>query len=203
MSVDPSPSSQDPHSLSLSRRQVWVALGVTTLLLLGIAGIWGWLGQVPPLPLQLDVTAVVLGVSWGLGIAGISQVIYRLWPAYQAVAKVYMTMVIEPLTWGDVIWIGLLPGLTEEILFRGVALAALGTSPGMILLTSLVFGLLHVLDLRFWTYGIWATLVGILMAISFVVTGNLVVPILAHMVTNILAGYSWKLHLLETRSGRS
>lgn len=203
MPIDPSPSPHGLHPPTLSRRQVWVALVVTTVLLLGIAGIWGWLGQVPPLTLHLDVTAVLLGVAWGLGIAGISQVIYRLWPAYQAVAKVYMTMVIEPLTWGDVVWIGLLPGLTEEILFRGVALAALGTSPAMIVLTSLVFGVLHVLDLRFWTYGIWATLVGILMAISFVTTGNLVVPIVAHMVTNILAGYSWKLHLLETRSDRA
>ncbi len=41
------------------------------------------------------------------------------------------------------------------------------------------------------------------MAISFVVTGNLVVPIVAHMVTNILAGYSWKLHLLEIRSDKA
>ena len=201
-SLDP-PIPPGMGSPSLSRRQVWIALVATTLLLLSVAGVWSWLAQVPSLPLQFEGSSILLGVLWGLGITAISQAIYRLWPAYQAVAKVYMTLVIEPLTWADVIWIGVLPGVTEEILFRGVALAALGTSPQMILLTSLVFGALHVLDLRFWTYGIWATGVGILMSISFVVTGNLLVPITAHMVTNILAGYTWKRHLVGRRSGPS
>jgi len=64
MPIDPS-SSRDLNPPSLSRRQVWVALVVTTCLLLGIAGIWGWLGQVPPLPWRWDITAVLLGFAWG------------------------------------------------------------------------------------------------------------------------------------------
>lgn len=192
-------SLSDPHLPlpPLSRRQVWSALVMTTLILLGVAGSWAWLGQLDRIPLRFEGLSLLWGVVWGLGIAVISQGIYRLWPAYRQVARAYMTMVIEPLTWTDVIWIGLLPGLTEELLFRGVALAALGTSPEIILFTSVIFGVLHVLDLRFWPYGVWATLVGLLMAISFVVTGNLLVPILAHMLTNILAGYSWKLQMLD------
>lgn len=191
------PESRSP---SFSRQQIWFALIVTTSVLLGLAALWGWLGQIESLPLRFDGRAVGIGIAWGLAVVGISHGVYRIWPAYRAVAQTYMNLVIEPLTWADIVWIGVLPGIAEEILFRGVALAALGTTPAMILLTSIVFGLLHVLDLRFWPYGIWATIVGIAMAIGFVLTDNMLVPILAHMVTNILAGYSWKLQLRETRS---
>ena len=55
-----------------------------------------------------------------------SSIIYRLWPAYRQSADVYLALVLKPLILMDLIWLGLLPGLSEELLFRGVMLPALG-----------------------------------------------------------------------------
>ena len=87
---------------------------------------------------------------------------------------------------------GLLPGLSEELLFRGVMLPAIGMNMGGIVLSSLCFGVLHLSGLQQWPYVVWATLVGFLLGLSALETGNLLVPILAHIVTNLISSLAWK-----------
>ena len=95
--------------------------------------------------------------------------------------------------WPDLIWVGLLPGLSEELLFRGVMLPAIGLNITGIIVSSLCFGVLHISGLQHWPYVVWATAVGILLAYSALLTGNLLVPIVAHIFTNLVASYFWKL----------
>ena len=93
----------------------------------------------------------------------------------------------------DQVWLGLLPGLSEELLFRGVMLPALGLDPIGIVLSSLCFGVLHMTNLQQWPYAVWATIVGMILAFTMVETGNLLIPIIAHITTNFVSGLSWKL----------
>jgi hypothetical protein len=122
-----------------------------------------------------------------------STLVYRLWPAYRQSADVYLELVIKPLVWPDLIWLGLLPGISEELLFRGVMLPALGLNLLGLIGSSICFGISHLSGLKQWPYAAWATAVGLILGLSALETGNLFVPILAHIVTNLISGVSWKM----------
>jgi membrane protease YdiL (CAAX protease family) len=93
----------------------------------------------------------------------------------------------------DLIWLGLLPGMSEELLFRGVMLPAVGLNAIGVVASSLLFGILHMSGRQQWPYVVWATTVGLLLGFSALATGNLLVPIVAHVVTNLVSSYLWKL----------
>ena len=129
-----------------------------------------------------------------LGISVASGIVYRIWPAYRRSAEVYLELVIKPLIWTDLIWLGLLPGLSEELLFRGVMLPALGLNMAAVIISSVLFGILHLSGSGQWPYVIWATVVGFALGYCALVTGNLVVPVIAHIITNLVSSSLWKVN---------
>jgi hypothetical protein len=169
-----------------------MAMGATALFLLGIAKIWQRVGGIPLLPLSWMGNAVLLGIGLGLAISATSAVVYRLWPAYRQSANLYLEMVVKPLAWPDLVWLGLLPGLSEELLFRGVMLPALGLNWIGLTISSLCFGALHLSSLKHWPYMLWAMTVGGVLGASALSTGNLFVPLAAHVVTNLISSCFWK-----------
>ncbi|MEA5470457.1 CPBP family intramembrane glutamic endopeptidase [Spirulina sp. 06S082] len=184
--------SEPPEFEPLTRTQVLIAMAVTAIILLVVAKVWQSLGSVRMLALQFNLNAVL----WGLGLAGAisiaSAIVHRLWPAYRRSANYYLELVIKPLMWPDLIWLGLLPGLSEELLFRGVMLPAFGLNIAAVILSSIFFGVLHLSGMQQWPYMIWATIVGGILGFSAIATGNLLVPIVAHVVTNFVSGCWWK-----------
>ena len=167
-------------------------MGVTALVLLLVARLWLLFDPTLLLALNWVGQEIFLGFSLGLGITLASAVVYRLWPSYRRSADYYLQFVLKPLFWPDLLWMGLLPGLSEELLFRGVMLPAIGMNLGGIVVSSLCFGVLHLSSLQQWPYVVWATLVGFLLGLSALETGNLLVPILAHIVTNLISSLAWK-----------
>jgi hypothetical protein len=107
-------------------------------------------------------------------------------------------MVLQPLALPDLIWLGLLPGLSEELLFRGVMIPALGGNHLAVIVSSLCFGVLHLSGLQQWPYVIWATIIGMILGYSALLSGNLLLPIVAHIVTNLLSSYFWKIQRFST-----
>jgi hypothetical protein len=89
-------------------------------------------------------------------------------------------------------WLGLLPGLSEELLFRGVMLPAFGRNWEGIIISSICFGALHLSGWQQWPYMIWAIMIGGVLGFSAVWSGNLLVPIVAHILTNIISAAIWK-----------
>ncbi|MGE5656043.1 MAG: lysostaphin resistance A-like protein [Actinomycetota bacterium] len=183
----------NPQLEPLTRMQVLVAMGVTALILLAIAKLWLQFGSVSLLPVSWNLLALIGGIGLGLAIAAASTAVYRFWPAYRQSADAYLDLVLKPLLWPDLIWLGLLPGLSEELLFRGVMLSALGLNPTGLVLSSLCFGILHLGGWQQWPYAIWATIVGLLLGYSALATGNLLIPIVAHIATNLISSCFWKL----------
>lgn len=167
-------------------------MAATAIVLLLIAKVW-LLFETFRFPLVLTWQAVGLGTALGLGISAVSALIYRLWPKYRQSADVYLAFVLEPLILADCVWIGLLPGMSEELLFRGVMLPAIGLNPTGLVVSSLCFGVLHMSGLRQWPYAIWASAVGLLLGGCALATGNLLVPIVAHVVTNFVSSLFWQL----------
>lgn len=187
------PLQNEPDIEPLTRSQLLVAMGVTAVILLVVAKIWIQLGSVSLLSIKFTGFDALLGLGIACFISGASSLIYRLWPAYRKSADLYLSLVLKPLLWPDLIWLGLLPGLSEELLFRGVMLPALGLDTSGLVVSSLCFGILHLSGWEQWPYAIWATVVGLLLGFSAIATGNLLVPIVAHILTNLLSSFLWKL----------
>lgn len=183
----------NPEIEPLTRIQVLIAMGVTAVVLLAIAKLWLQFGAVTLLPLNGTPDAFLLGLGLGVAITAASSVVYRLWPAYRQSADFYLHLVLKPLVLPDILWLGLLPGMSEELLFRGVMLPAVGLNPLGVIASSLVFGILHLSGPQQWPYVVWATVVGLLLGFSVLVTGNLLVPIVAHVATNWISSCLWKL----------
>ncbi len=183
---------QEPEIPELSRTQVLVAMGATAIILWIAAKLWLRFGNVALFKLYWEPKDLFWGLGLGLFITIFSGLAYRFSPPYRKSADYYLEMVIKPLALPDLLWLGLLPGLSEELLFRGVMLPALGADHVAVIVSSLCFGVLHLSGAEQWPYVIWATIIGIILAYSALLSGNLLVPIMAHIVTNLLSSYLWK-----------
>ena len=192
-----------PELEPLSRTQILVFMGVTAIILLGVAKIWQKLGAVQLLAIQFTTSALLYSLALAAGIILTSSIIYRTWSAYRRSADYYLQLVIKPLIWADIIWLGLLPGLSEELLFRGIMLPALGLNLAAVFISSVLFGVLHLSGNNQWPYVVWATIVGFALGYSALVTGNLVVPVVAHIITNLISGTVWKPNHRETQTASS
>ncbi|MGQ9837915.1 MAG: lysostaphin resistance A-like protein [Cyanobacteriota bacterium] len=179
----------------LTRAQVLSAMITTSAGLTLLAGLCVWLGSLS-IPFFWDPLALLWGVGLGFAVVLVSELVYHLWPDYRRAARTYLQLIVDPLQWGDVFWLGLLPGWSEEWLFRGVLVSVWVASPlgwtGGILCSSLLFGVLHLLEWRGWPYALWASGVGILLGIGLWLSGNLLVTIVAHVLTNWVAAFWWK-----------
>jgi len=182
---------ENPDIEPLTRIQVLVAMGVTALVLLAISKICLLLGVIL-LPVSWNLRALLWGVAIALGITTASSILYRIWPAYRRSADTYLMLVLSPLLWPDLVWLGLLPGLSEELLFRGVVLSALGLDTWALIASSVFFGVLHLSGRQQWPYMIWATIVGMVLGYSALATDNLLIPITAHILTNLISSSMWK-----------
>jgi membrane protease YdiL (CAAX protease family) len=189
--IEPLPN--QPENQSMSRMQVLAAMGITAIVLLVIARVWITLAPITMVPLYWQASSVGIGIGLGLSITMISSIVYRLWGAYRTSADFYLNLVLKPLVLPDLLWLGLLPGLSEELLFRGVMLPAFGLNLVGILVSSLCFGIMHYSGSQHWAYVVWATVIGVLLASSALMTGNLLVPLVAHITTNLISSVLWKL----------
>lgn len=181
-----------PEIESLTRTQILTGIAVTALILLIVAKVWQALGNVMLLSWEFNQDALLLGTALALAICCASNLAYRFWAAYKTCADIYLNIVLKPLVWPDLIWLALLPGLSEELLFRGVMLPALGLNWLALILSGALFGVLHLSSSDQWPYALWACLIGLLLAYSALATQNLVVPIVAHILTNLISSIIWK-----------
>ena len=193
----------NPEIEPLSRTQILVFMGITAIVLLAIAKIWQRLGAIQLLSIQFSTQALLWSLGLTLGITVASSIIYRLWPAYRRSADVYLELVVKPLMWTDLIWLGLLPGLSEELLFRGVMLPALGLNLTAVFISSVLFGVLHLSGNGQWPYVVWAAIIGFALGYCALITGNLAVPVVAHIITNLVSSFLWKVNHWQKESSGS
>lgn len=186
-----------PGPLPLNRAQILMGMALTALVLLVLAKLWQWLAGVPLLPWQLSWGAIGLGMAMGITITTVSLGLYQFSSVYRSSAEGYLALVLRPLALQDLIWLGLLPGLSEELLFRGVMLPSLGLNWLGLLVSSAAFGVMHMSNRQQWPYAIWATVVGGILGGSAIISGNLLIPVVTHITTNLLSGLLWKLMIRQ------
>jgi len=101
--------------------------------------------------------------------------------------------VLSPLKPYDYVWLALLTGASEELLFRGALLPATTYDDWRaVLISAAVFGYFHRSGGRNWVFAIWSTVVGAVYGAAFVHSGNLLVPMVAHSCSNLASAAIWR-----------
>ncbi len=175
----------------LERSPLLTTIAITALAFWGGSQLWLTLGQVQRWPVQWSWPAAVIGLGLGLGITGLSGLLALLWPGYRRSAQAYLNWIVPSLSPWDALWVGLLPGASEELFFRGVMFPALGADWLALLGSSLCFGWLHLAGPKHWPYATWAGITGGILCGGAWLSGNLLVPTIAHITTNALAVLLW------------
>ncbi|CAN5421628.1 hypothetical protein BH10CHL1_BH10CHL1_37740 [soil metagenome] len=182
---------QPDRNLLLIPGENILRLGLITLcILLGLgSGLdWRQLGWV----LDNSKQQLLLGVLWG-SLLAIFFAIITQWITQRSGRRFYSAVVIKAIMPTNrrelgLILLAMIPvALLEELIFRSLlvgGLTPLLPALGLVFVTSLLFGLMHVLQ------GIWgvigATLAGILFGLLFIHQGSLLTPLIAHYMANVL-----------------
>jgi hypothetical protein len=150
-----------------------------------LAIVAGWLLGQPPLSrFQLDIHGVLSGLLAAVPMVG-AFLVMTTWPIgpFRKI-KEFTEEVIRPMmapcSLVDLLGISCLAGLGEEMLFRGCLQDWLGTWTPLwvaVVVASALFGLFHPITI---SYTVLAALLGAYLGWVYVLTGNLLAPIIAH-----------------------
>lgn len=116
----------------------------------------------------------------------------KTWPDFAESSKAANRQVLSSLQPLDYIAVAVLPGISEELLFRGAVLPLLGMNWTSIAVAALIFGVLHIGNGRNYSFAIWATFVGLAYGYATVLSSSLAVPMASHAVNNLIGGLLWR-----------
>jgi membrane protease YdiL (CAAX protease family) len=167
--------------------------GLITLLLLVGAAYASGAAVHQPLTLHPRLLDAGLGVAIWLVILTSDLALHALFcrvggAGYRAVGVEFRTYV-RRMTPAACIVGGLVAGLGEEPLFRGVLLPLLSSlSPAIgLLATAALFGAAHFIRPSLWLLAVWAAWQGILLGAVYTLTGSLAAVMLAHFLHDTTA----------------
>ena len=150
----------------------------------------------------LNFLLVIIAALPLLLLAGLlGQIINYIFPVSESYLEALQNLITvkDSGLWFTIFVVGILPGICEEVMFRGFILSALrkrGIWYGIIL-TAILFGAFHLDPFRF----VPATLLGVWLGYIAVKTNSLYVPILAHFAQNsltiLITNYADKLSFIN------
>lgn len=182
------------------RRSIGPVLGVAYGVLAALGALLAWTSGHAPWEVQASATDMPPAIAHLTSVgAGLLFAHGAVWASRQMVTKwgraraLYNDLrpVVRDLDDGALLAMAIASAVGEELFFRGFLTNVTG-----IFLSSLVFGLVHqVRGTARWVWAGWATLMGLMFATLYVVTGSLAGPVLAHFLVN------WKnLHWMRDAS---
>lgn len=172
-------------------QMVLIAIAVEGSLALAAVALGWLLGYEPLLEIAWHWRAVVWGTAATLPpFLGFLWCAHSRWPPCHALTQLVRRMILPHFTGAtplDLLLISFSAGIGEELLFRGLLQHALSdwlsTAAGLIL-ASLLFGLAHSITLA---YAIMATLIGVYLGGLWLLSDNLLAPIITHGLYDFLA----------------
>ncbi|KAG5240751.1 CAAX amino terminal protease protein [Salix suchowensis] len=117
----------------------------------------------------------------------------KTWPDFAESSEAANQQVLTSLQPLDYVVVSFLPGVTEELLFRGALLPLFGMDWKSVLLAATIFGVLHLGNGRKYSFAVWATFVGFVYGFATIVSSSLVVPMASHALNNLAGGLLWRL----------
>lgn len=178
-------SSSNQHGLQFSQ---FLKLSLGLLLFSGFLTVghsydWSFLGIVGWWAIPFGVALAVL-LFWVV-IYWISHRLLGLNTFYQLTEELHV--MCKHFTWPQIIIISILAGISEELLFRGALQSWLANSIGVytgLVLSSLIFGLLHAMSLY---YFVFAFVMSLFLGSIFHLTQSMLLVVTIHTAYDILA----------------
>lgn len=170
------------------------ALGVLIRQVSHVAATEGW----PVLDCSTEISfgfeAWHLGLIIGLVILLSSSryLLLKTWPDFAESSETANQQVLSSLQPLDYIVVAFLPGISEELLFRGALLPLFGINWKSVLIVSAIFGFLHLGSGRKYSFALWATFVGFAYGYATIASSNIIVPMASHAVNNLVGGILWR-----------
>ena len=183
------------------KHQWWMALLaiVVGALLSWWFGGWHHLTE-SPWTLSWQIVMGILAGALSIGCDGTLHEIFKrtLGRAYLEAFHRHGCAVLGLMRWPEYITAGLMAGIAEEPLFRGALLSAIDSTALGVASAALVFAICHWMRLEFLLFWFWALLEGVLFGVLMVITGSLLVAMIAHGIHD-LVGYRVFQRLIRDR----
>ncbi|KAH6807266.1 CAAX amino terminal protease family protein [Perilla frutescens var. frutescens] len=170
------------------------ALGVLIRQVSHVASREGW----PVLDCSEDITFNF--ESWHLGLIMGSVIVVsscrflllKIWPDFAESSQAANQQVLTSLEPLDYLVVAFLPGISEELLFRGALLPLFGINWMSIIAVAALFGVLHLGSGRKYSFAVWATFVGVVYGYAASLSSSIAVPMASHALNNLVGGVSWR-----------
>ncbi|KAI3431463.1 hypothetical protein D9Q98_004515 [Chlorella vulgaris] len=146
---------------------------------------------------------VALAVGVAAGVTGARLALLAVWPDFRDASERSNQQVLAPLSAADVVLVGALPAVSEELLFRGALIPAVYPDWRGVVIAGLAFGVLHNSGGRNPAFAVWASVVGCAYGALFLATGTVACPVLAHSLSNIASAALWKSSTVGSGDGGS
>ena len=101
------------------------------------------------------------------------------------------SQVLLPLDFGDLLFVSFIPGISEEMLFRGGLIPAVFPDWRGVVIAGVVFGVYHKGAGSNNAFVVWASFVGCIYGFAFLLTQDVYVPIVAHSSANLFSALNW------------
>ncbi|CAL1413441.1 unnamed protein product [Linum trigynum] len=135
-----------------------------------------------------------LGLIFGLILVISSSrfLLLKTWPDFRESSEAANQQVLTSLEPLDYLLVAFLPGVSEELLFRGALQPLFGMDLKSVLAVAALFGILHLGNGRKYSFAFWATFVGCIYGYATIASSSIVVPMAAHALNNLIGGISWR-----------
>jgi membrane protease YdiL (CAAX protease family) len=138
-------------------------------------------------------TGILVEIGTGAAVAVVlvlvTYVLARVVKPFEMLAREFQA-ILGHLSRRDIMWIAALSGAAEEVVFRGTLqpwLAGMWGDVAALVVTSLVFGLLHYIpDRVFLPWTVFATVVGFICGALFITFGSVIAPAVTHTLMNAI-----------------
>ncbi len=123
--------------------------------------------------------SVVMGLALGVATVLVTRIVVRR-ARWARVLHAELRPSVRDAPGGTLVVMALASGVGEELLFRGLLTPLVG-----VVLSSVAFGLVHqVRGPARWVWVAWASVMGLLFALVFRLTGSVAGPVVAHVLIN-------------------
>ncbi|XP_055810431.1 uncharacterized protein LOC129880425 [Solanum dulcamara] len=143
-----------------------------------------------PLTFQMWHLELITGLV--ILVSSCRYLLLKIWPDFAESSEAANSQVLSSLEPLDYIVVSLLPGISEELLFRGALLPLFGINWQSVVATASIFGILHLGSGRKYSFSVWATFVGIAYGYATILSSTVFVPMAAHAVNNLVGGIIWR-----------
>ncbi|KAL2519645.1 CAAX amino terminal protease family protein [Abeliophyllum distichum] len=141
---------------------------------------------------NFELSHLVLIMELVILVSSCRYLLLKTWPDFSKSSEAANRQVLTSLEPMDYIIVAFLPGVSEELLFRGALLPLLGVNWTSIFAVAALFGILHLGSGRKYSFAVWATFVGIVYGYATTLSSSVFVPMASHALNNLVGGIIWR-----------